>query len=193
MQIKQQSDAKPILHHVISQLQNLRNSTYPVSSLFNRDVKSGTRLGFRSGHFRSGRVRFRSGSFQVGFVPGRVISDQDNGYECSLLPQSTVYNFSCGHFSNHLLTAKDDSVELLGRREKHERFALEHITKCQYSCMHFDFFCSFHANFYYGTNRFLIFTLLAVSKLNNNDQLLAGIQDSRHAQEHPYNNLSLLL
>ncbi|KAL4362317.1 hypothetical protein GQ457_04G025630 [Hibiscus cannabinus] len=55
------------------------------------------------------------------------------------------------------------------------------------------FFCSFHANFYYETNRFLIFPLLAVSKLNNNDQLLAGIQDSRQAQEHPYGNLSLLL
>ncbi|KAL4290679.1 hypothetical protein GQ457_14G023540 [Hibiscus cannabinus] len=39
-----------------------------------RDVKSGTRLGFRSGHFRSGRVCFRSGSFQVGFISGRVRS-----------------------------------------------------------------------------------------------------------------------
>ncbi|KAL4386536.1 hypothetical protein GQ457_09G021640 [Hibiscus cannabinus] len=38
------------------------------------DVKSGTRLGFRSGHFRSGRVHFRSGSFQVGFISGRVRS-----------------------------------------------------------------------------------------------------------------------
>ncbi|KAL4304427.1 hypothetical protein GQ457_10G008060 [Hibiscus cannabinus] len=57
-----------------------------------RDVKSGTRLGFRSGHFRSGKigygsfqvdltfrlesgrvlVRFRSGPFQVGSVSGWV-------------------------------------------------------------------------------------------------------------------------
>ncbi|KAL4361020.1 hypothetical protein GQ457_04G013530 [Hibiscus cannabinus] len=32
-----------------------------------RDIKSGTRLGFRSG-----RVHFRSGPFQVGFISGRV-------------------------------------------------------------------------------------------------------------------------
>ncbi|KAL4318821.1 hypothetical protein GQ457_18G007290 [Hibiscus cannabinus] len=63
-----------------------------IDSTATRDVKSGTRLGFRSGHFRSGKigyrsfqvdltfrlesgrvqVRFRSGSFQVGSVSGRV-------------------------------------------------------------------------------------------------------------------------
>ncbi|XVE80793.1 hypothetical protein DITRI_Ditri15bG0008800 [Diplodiscus trichospermus] len=53
--------------------------------------------------------------------------------ERSLLPQSTIYNFSCGHFSKPLLTASDDSEELLTRREERERFALEHIAKCQHS------------------------------------------------------------
>ncbi|KAL4379953.1 hypothetical protein GQ457_02G034820 [Hibiscus cannabinus] len=43
-------------------------------SVGTRDVKSGIRLGFRSGHFRSSRVRFRSGPFQVGFISGRVRS-----------------------------------------------------------------------------------------------------------------------
>ncbi|KAL4348217.1 hypothetical protein GQ457_17G008150 [Hibiscus cannabinus] len=63
-----------------------------VMVIFIRDVKSITRLGFRSGHFRSGKigygsfqvdltfrlesgrvqVRFRSGPFQVGSVLGRV-------------------------------------------------------------------------------------------------------------------------
>ncbi|KAL4347068.1 hypothetical protein GQ457_17G009580 [Hibiscus cannabinus] len=52
-----------------------------------RDVKSGARLGFRSGKIRYGsfqvdltfrlesgwvQVRFRSGPFQVGFISGRV-------------------------------------------------------------------------------------------------------------------------
>ncbi|KAK8490165.1 hypothetical protein V6N11_043378 [Hibiscus sabdariffa] len=64
--------------------------------------------------------------------------------ERSLLPQSTIYNFSCGHFSKPLLTASDDSEELLTRREERERFALEHIVKCQHS---------------------------SVSKLNNNSQI----------------------
>ncbi|GMI64468.1 hypothetical protein like AT3G08850 [Hibiscus trionum] len=67
-----------------------------------------------------------------------------SGSERSLLPQSTIYNFSCGHFSKPLLTASDDSEELLCRREEQERFALEHIAKCQHS---------------------------SVSKLNNNSQI----------------------
>ncbi|KAK8571454.1 hypothetical protein V6N12_027543 [Hibiscus sabdariffa] len=67
-----------------------------------------------------------------------------SGSERSLLPQSTIYNFSCGHFSKPLLTASDDSEELLGIREEQERFALEHIAKCQHS---------------------------SVSKLNNNSQI----------------------
>ncbi|XVF84220.1 hypothetical protein PTKIN_Ptkin17bG0008200 [Pterospermum kingtungense] len=64
--------------------------------------------------------------------------------ERSLLPQSTIYNFSCGHFSRPLLTASDDSEELSARREERERFALDHIAKCQRS---------------------------SVSKLNNNSQI----------------------
>ncbi|KAB2008879.1 hypothetical protein ES319_D10G129700v1 [Gossypium barbadense] len=64
--------------------------------------------------------------------------------ERSLLPQSTIYNFSCGHFSKPLLTASDDSEELLAIREERERFALERIAKCQHS---------------------------SVSKLNNNSQI----------------------
>ncbi|CAI0474807.1 unnamed protein product [Linum tenue] len=55
------------------------------------------------------------------------------GSEHSLLPQSTVYNWSSGHFSKPLLTATDDSEEILIRREEREKFALEHISKCQHS------------------------------------------------------------
>lgn len=54
--------------------------------------------------------------------------------ERSFLPQSTIYNWSCGHFSKPLLTVGDDSEEILARREERERFALEHIAKCQHSC-----------------------------------------------------------
>ncbi|KAB1224581.1 Regulatory-associated protein of TOR 1 [Morella rubra] len=64
--------------------------------------------------------------------------------ERSLLPQSTIYNWSCGYFSKPLLTASDDSEEMIARREEREKFALEHIAKCQHS---------------------------SVSKLNNNNQI----------------------
>lgn len=53
--------------------------------------------------------------------------------ERSLLPQSSIYNWSCGHFSRPVLTVADDS-EVLVRREEKEKFALEHIAKCQHSC-----------------------------------------------------------
>ncbi|KAL9398912.1 hypothetical protein Peur_007873 [Populus x canadensis] len=53
--------------------------------------------------------------------------------ERSLLPQSTIYNWSCGHFSKPLLTTPDDTEEILVRREEREKFALEHIAMCQHS------------------------------------------------------------
>ncbi|XP_022761435.1 regulatory-associated protein of TOR 1-like isoform X3 [Durio zibethinus] len=62
----------------------------------------------------------------------------------SFLPQSTIYNFSCGHFCKPLLTTSDDGEEPSARREERERFAMEHIAKCQHS---------------------------SVSKLNNNSQI----------------------
>ncbi|OIW07427.1 hypothetical protein TanjilG_19268 [Lupinus angustifolius] len=53
----------------------------------------------------------------------------------SFLPQSTIYNWSCGHFSRPLLTGADDSEEVLARREGNEKTALEHIAKCQHSAV----------------------------------------------------------
>jgi len=61
-------------------------------------------------------------------------------FDRSLLPQSSIYNWSCGHFSKSLLTAADDSEEVLARREEREKFALEHIVKCQHSGLYFTFF-----------------------------------------------------
>ncbi|KAG5248313.1 regulatory-associated protein of TOR [Salix suchowensis] len=54
------------------------------------------------------------------------------GTERSLLP-STIYNWSCGHFSKPLLTVPDDTEEILVRREESEKIALEHIATCQHS------------------------------------------------------------
>ena len=54
--------------------------------------------------------------------------------ERNFFPQSTIYNWSCGHFSKPLLTAGDDSEEILAGREKREKYALDHIAKCQHSC-----------------------------------------------------------
>lgn len=59
--------------------------------------------------------------------------DSSAASERSLLPPSTIYNWSCGHFSKPLLTAADDTEEILVRREEREKFALEHIAKCQRS------------------------------------------------------------
>lgn len=59
--------------------------------------------------------------------------------ERSLLPQSTIYNWSCGHFSKPLLTASDDSDEIQARREEREKLTLDHIGKCQRSCGFFLF------------------------------------------------------
>ncbi|KAG2272536.1 hypothetical protein Bca52824_067091 [Brassica carinata] len=56
-----------------------------------------------------------------------------SGSERSLLPLSTIYNWSCGHFSKPLLSEADDSQEIDTRREEKEKFALEHIAKCQHS------------------------------------------------------------
>lgn len=53
--------------------------------------------------------------------------------ERSFLPQSTIYNWSCGHFSKPLLTSADDSEEIMAKREEREKFALDHIAKCQHT------------------------------------------------------------
>ncbi|KAJ4841471.1 Regulatory-associated protein of TOR 1 [Turnera subulata] len=55
------------------------------------------------------------------------------GSERSLLPQSTIYNWSCGHFSKPLLSAPEDAEEILVKREERERFASKHIPNCQHS------------------------------------------------------------
>ncbi|KAF7825456.1 regulatory-associated protein of TOR 1-like [Senna tora] len=53
----------------------------------------------------------------------------------SFLPQSAIYNWSCGHFSKPLLTSADDNEEVLARREEREKIALEQIAKCQHSAV----------------------------------------------------------
>ncbi|XP_052176881.1 regulatory-associated protein of TOR 1-like isoform X3 [Diospyros lotus] len=53
--------------------------------------------------------------------------------ERCFLPKSTIYNWSCGHFSKPLLTPADDSEEIMARRAKREKYALDQITKCQHS------------------------------------------------------------
>lgn len=62
--------------------------------------------------------------------------------ELSIIPQSTIYNWSCGHFSMPLLTDSEDNEEVNARREERERIALDCIAKCQRSCMLIDIlFC----------------------------------------------------
>jgi len=56
-----------------------------------------------------------------------------SGSERSLLPQSTIYNWSCGHFSKPLLGGADANEEIAAQREEKKKFSLEHIAKCQHS------------------------------------------------------------
>lgn len=56
------------------------------------------------------------------------------GTECSFLPQSVIYNWSCGHFSKPVLGGVDDDDEIQARREEREKFALDYIANCQHSC-----------------------------------------------------------
>lgn len=64
--------------------------------------------------------------------------------ERSFLPQSAIYNWSCGHFSKPLLTPADDSDDIIARREEREKLALDNITKCQHSCESSYFHSCFH-------------------------------------------------
>lgn len=52
----------------------------------------------------------------------------------ALVPESTFFRWSCGHFSRPLLEpAHDDDEEILARRERREREALDGISLCQHS------------------------------------------------------------
>lgn len=71
----------------------------------------------------------------IGLADPLLGSGGDSGVsERSLLPQSTIYKWSCSHFSKPLLTAADDSEEMLARREEREKIALDNIAKCQRTC-----------------------------------------------------------
>ena len=61
--------------------------------------------------------------------------------ERSFLPKSTIYKWSCDHFTKPLLTAADDSNEIISKREEREKFAFDQILKCQHSCVSSSFIC----------------------------------------------------
>lgn len=61
--------------------------------------------------------------------------------EHNFLPRSTIYNWSCDHFSKPLLTLVDDSDVINTKREEREKYALDHISKCQHFCASSSFFC----------------------------------------------------
>lgn len=57
-----------------------------------------------------------------------------------VLPESTIYKWSCGHFSRPLLEpSHDDEEEILARREIREKEALSGVARCLHSSeYHFD-------------------------------------------------------
>ncbi|XP_062181842.1 regulatory-associated protein of TOR 1-like isoform X2 [Phragmites australis] len=77
--------------------------------------------------------------------------------ELSILPQSTIYNWSCGHFSRPLLTGSDDNEDAKARREERERLALDCIAKCQHSsCKMTSQIASWDTRFELGTKAALL-------------------------------------
>ncbi|KAK3119564.1 hypothetical protein QOZ80_9AG0672290 [Eleusine coracana subsp. coracana] len=77
--------------------------------------------------------------------------------DLSILPQSIIYNWSCGHFSRPLLTGSDDNEEANTRREERERAALDCISKCQRSsCKMTSQIASWDTRFELGTKTSLL-------------------------------------
>ena len=96
------------------------------------------RTSYLTGIRRVSSLEFRP---QLLSSPDSGLADPLLGYggstghtERSLLPRSTIYNWSCGHFSKPLLTASDDSEELIAKREAKEKSASDLIVKCQRYC-----------------------------------------------------------
>ncbi|KAL5204746.1 hypothetical protein ABZP36_009617 [Zizania latifolia] len=75
-----------------------------------------------------------------------------------ILPQSTIYRWSCGHFSRPLLTVSDDNEEANARREERERIAMDCIAKCQRSsaCKMTSQIASWDTRFELGTKASLL-------------------------------------
>lgn len=69
----------------------------------------------------------------AGLADSILASGGSSSSERGLLPQSTIYSWSCGHYSRPLLSAASDDEEALVRREERERLTLERIAKCQHS------------------------------------------------------------
>nr|CAB3490706.1 unnamed protein product [Digitaria exilis] len=77
--------------------------------------------------------------------------------ELSIFPLSTIYNWSCGHFSKPLLTGSDDNEEANARREEREQTALDCIAKCQRSpCKMTSQIASWDTRFESGTKATLL-------------------------------------
>ncbi|XP_020595936.1 regulatory-associated protein of TOR 2-like [Phalaenopsis equestris] len=72
------------------------------------------------------------GSQDTGLADPLLGSTGSGNSERSLLPQSSIYNWSCGHFSRPLLSASDDNADVIARREQREKIALDGIAKCQH-------------------------------------------------------------
>lgn len=69
----------------------------------------------------------------AGLADSILASGGSSSSERCLLPQSTIYSWSCGHYSRPLLSPAHDDEEALARREERERLTLERIAKCQHS------------------------------------------------------------
>ncbi|KAL8141036.1 hypothetical protein V2J09_007057 [Rumex salicifolius] len=71
------------------------------------------------------------GSPDSGLADPLIAGGGSGNSERSFLPLSTIYRWSCGHFSKPLLTAPDESDEASSRREEREKVTLDLIAKCE--------------------------------------------------------------
>ncbi|KAG0473726.1 hypothetical protein HPP92_015071 [Vanilla planifolia] len=108
----------------------------PLPMTFRTPPVSPPKQNYLTGLRRVYSLEFRPhqvGSQDTGLADPLLGSSGSMISERSLLPQSSIYNWSCGHFSRPLLAASDDNADIIARREEREKIALDNLAKCQHS------------------------------------------------------------
>ncbi|KAG8093493.1 hypothetical protein GUJ93_ZPchr0012g21870 [Zizania palustris] len=90
-----------------------------------------------------------------------------------MIPQSTIYRWSCGHFSRPLLAGSDDNEEANARREERERIVMDCIAKCQLSsCKMTSQIASWDTRFELGTKASLLLPFSPIVAAADENELI---------------------
>lgn len=104
-----------------------RAASMDISTALNTPVRMTGEIGVRAVSPGTGNV-----TPGLSDALGMSAMNLDSPASAPLLPESTFYRWSCGHFSRPLLEpVHDDEEENLARRERREREALSGIAMCQ--------------------------------------------------------------